>query len=331
MEKVTIKDVAREAGVSISTVSNALNNVDVLRPQTKAHILAVAERMHYIPNLNGRNLKAQTTRMIGMFVTYMGGPYMGALADGLAGECRARGYELNIFVTEQGATVMNNLLGHRVDGAVIVDSGISRTQENALAEAGIPIVYLNREKAGRLQTAVCFDSREAGRMAARYLVQKGKTRLGLVEGADNYDGRERARGFREELAAQGIPLSDRLVWQGDFSREKTFHTLSTYLAGWQERGAEALPQAVFAANDQSAIGCMEAFRQAGVQIPGQVGIMGCDDIELGRYMQPALTTIRTNFEEQGRCAAGKLAAMLEGEEGGEVVCLPCRMVERSSV
>lgn len=329
--RVTIKDVAREAGVSISTVSNALNGVEVLKPETREHILAVAEKMHYIPNLNGRNLKAQTTHTIGMFVTYMGGPYMGALADGLAGACREKGYELNIFVTEQKDTVMNNLLGHRVDGAVIVDSCISEAQEQQLAEAAVPVVYLNRDRAGSLQTAVCFDSYQAGRTAAQYLLRCGKRSLGLVEGAANYDGRERGRGFRDALLEEGITLSPEFIWEGGFSREQTFREVSAFLKNRREKGENTLPQAVFAANDQSAIGCMEAFREAGVAVPGQVGVMGCDDVELGRYLQPPLTTIRTNFEEQGRCAARKLVGMLEGGDGGETVCLPCRLVERESV
>lgn len=331
MTRVTIKDVAREAGVSISTVSNALNDVDVLKPQTKEHILAIAEKMHYIPNLNGRNLKAQTTHTIGMFVTYMGGPYMGALADGLARECREKGYELNIFVTEQEDTVMNNLLGHRVDGAVIVDSGISEVQERQLAEADVPVVYLNRDRAGSFQTAVCFDSYQAGRIAAQYLLKCGKRSFGLVEGPANFDGRERGRGFRDALSEAGITLRPEFTWDGGFSREQAFREVGAFLKRWRQKGAEALPQAVFAANDQSAIGCMEAFREAGVSVPGEVGVMGCDDIELGRYLQPPLTTIRTNFEEQGRCAARKLVSMLGGGGGGESVCLPCRLVERESV
>ena len=103
-QKVTIKDVAREAGVSISTVSNALNGVEVLRPETKRHILEVAERMNYVPNLNGRNLKSQFTKVIGLFLTSIKGTYYNVLVDSIYQECREYGYELNIFVSERCCT-----------------------------------------------------------------------------------------------------------------------------------------------------------------------------------------------------------------------------------
>lgn len=332
MGKITIKDVAREAGVSISTVSNALNNVDVLHPDTKAHILEVAERLHYTPNLNGRNLKSQATRVIGLFVDYMGGPYMGALVDSMARQCSVGGYELNVFVTEQSSSIMGNLLGHRVDGAVIVNSILTKAQEEALVEAKIPIVYLNREIAGEYQTGVFFDSYGAGRMAARYLLGKGYERLGLVEGPENYDSIQRRRGFLDVLAEQGITLEDGFVWQGGFSRITAFDTISSFLtmtAGNKKKNR--LPQAVFAANDLSAIGCMEAFVQAGIRVPQDVRVLGCDDIELCRYVQPALTTIRTNFEEQGAVAVQALIKMLKEDSQGTQMRLSCKIVERDSV
>lgn len=332
MGKVTIKDVAREAGVSISTVSNALNGVDVLLPDTKAHILAVAERMHYIPNLNGRNLKARAMKVIGLFVTYMGGPYMGALTDSAARQCQEAGYELNVFVTGQNSSIMANLLGHRVDGAVIVNSSLSKQQEEELKAAEIPVVYLNREIEGEYQAGVFFDSYKAGRMAAECFLKKGLHSLGLVEGPDNYDSRERSRGFRDVLAMAGLPLKEEFVWQGGFSREKAYSAVTLFLQktenGKQERD---LPQAVFAANDQSAIGCLEAFLQAGIAVPDTVKVLGCDDIELGRYIKPALTTIRTNFEEQGLMAVKCLLSMLQGESKGRMTRLSCMLVERESV
>ncbi len=331
MGKVTIKDVAREAGVSISTVSNALNGVDVLHPDTKAHILEVAKRLHYIPNLNGRNLKSQATKVIGLFVDYMGGAYMGALTDSMARQCAANGYELNVFVSRQQDSVMGNLLGRRVDGAIIVHNILSAGQEEMLQEAGIPVVYLNREMAGAYQAGVFFDSYGAGRMAAEYLLGQGIRRFGFVDGPEKYDSRERGRGFRDVLAEHDIALPGEFVWQGNFERQTTFDAVSSFLeklAGTREEGK--LPQAVFAVNDLSAIGCMEAFWSAGIPVPDRVKVMGCDDMELCRYIQPALTTIRTNFEEQGAVAVQSLLKMLKEDENGSLIRLSCRIVERDS-
>lgn len=345
MGKVTIKDVAREAGVSISTVSNALNDVDVLRPDTKAHILEVAERLHYVPNLNGRNLKAGATKVIGLFVPFIGGPYMGALADTMANKCRAAGYELHVFVTTQRRTIMTNLLGGRVDGAVILNSELSARQEKQLQEAEIPVVYLNREKSSSYQAGVFFDSYQAGRIAAEYLLKLGVTVPGFVVGPDNYDSNERGKGFREVLTEQGIALKEEFIWKGNFSREETYTAVKTFLenqkqsmgmpldAAISNSSVEAqlyLPQAIFAANDQSAIGCMEALTEAGIAVPENVKVIGCDDIELGRYLNPSLTTIRTNFEEQGAVATECLLGMLQGATKGRLEKLSCKLVERES-
>lgn len=330
MGKITIKDVAREAGVSISTVSNALNGVNVLHPGTRAHILEVAERLHYVPNLNGRNLKAQATKVVGLFVGYMGGPYMGALTDSLARQCAKEGYELQVFVTSQGKSIMANLLGRRVDGAVMAVSVLTDRQEKELQDAEVPIVYLNREISSKFQAGVFFDSYQAGRMAAEYLLERGFLRLGLIEGPGNYDSRERSRGFLAVLSERNITISREHIWQGGFARDVAYKAVNLFL---QKRGTEMkpLPAAVFAANDLSAIGCMEAFMGAGIRVPDDVKVMGCDDIELGRYLAPALTTIRTNFEEQGAVAVQCLLKMLHGEETGSQVRLACRLVERASV
>lgn len=330
MGRVTIKEVAKEAGVSISTVSNALNDVDVLNPETKAHVLEVARRLHYIPNLNGRSLKSGATGVIGMFGTHMGGYYMGALGDTISKECAAAGYELNVLVTGKIRSVMSNLLGRRVDGAIIVDSVLEEEEAEMLKEAELPIVYLNREIAGPYQSSVCFDSYEAGRMAADYLLYKGMTDLGFIAGNGNYDSEERSRGFFSVLKERGIVFRRELLIQGGFLKDISYRNTRNFL---KQIGSDKskLPQAIFAANDQSAIGCMDALIQAGLRIPEDIGIIGCDDIEMDSYLQPPLTSIRTNFEEQGIQAAQALISMLKGEKQGRLHKLDCRLIPRGSV
>ncbi len=330
MGKVTIKDVAREAGVSISTVSNALNDVDVLRPETKAHILEVAERLHYVPNLNGRNLKAGATKVIGIFVPYITGPYMGGLADAMASRCREADYELNVFVTQQRSSIMSNLLGGRMDGAVMLHSPLSTRQEKQLQEEQIPMVYLNKEISGEYQSGVCFDSYQTGRMVADYMHSIGITEPGFITGhiIYAYDSSERARGFLDGLKAHGMELKKEFTWEGYFSREASYATMKQYLE--KQTGEPKLPQAIFASNDLSAIGCMEALKEFGISVPEQVKVIGCDDIELGSYIKPSLTTIRTNFAEQGITAVESILRMIQENPMGEMHKLPCSLVERES-
>ena len=169
MAKVTIKDIAREAGVSISTVSNALNGVNVLKPETREHILEVADRLHYIPNLNGRNLKSKSTKVIGLFVTSLKGPYFATLADIMVWECQKYDYELNILVTWDGKSAISNIMGRAVDGAVIFSADV--VDEKAVAqmeEMEVPIIFLDREVKSKKISSVIFDSYKDGEMAAEF-------------------------------------------------------------------------------------------------------------------------------------------------------------------
>ena len=141
--KVTIKDVAREAGVSISTVSNALNGVNVLHPDTKQHILEVVDRLHYIPNLNGKNLKTQETKVVGLFLTSIRGPYYSIFADSICQGCKKYGYELNIFIHDRADNMMANILGRRIDGAIILNDHVGEKEVKLLLENETPVVFID--------------------------------------------------------------------------------------------------------------------------------------------------------------------------------------------
>ena len=218
--KLTIKDVAREAGVSISTVSNALNNVNVLHPDTKERILEVAKRLNYTPNLNGRNLKAQATGVLGLFLGAIRGPYYGELSDSIYSACRAGGYELEIFLSSDSSHILTNILGHRVDGAIILNSAIGKVQEEILRLQGIPTVYIDRILIDEKSSSVVFDSKSGGDQAARFLLELGHKKFMYVEGEDdNYDNHERKAGFFEALMRAGIRVDEDYILKGDFERE----------------------------------------------------------------------------------------------------------------
>lgn len=326
MSKVTIKDVAREAGVSISTVSNALNDVDVLKPETKKHILEVAERLHYIPNLNGRNLKCKETKVIGLFVTSLKGPYFVQLADSIFRECAKCGYELNVFVTWDNASAMNNILGKRVDGCIISGAATSEQDMKRMRDYEIPAVFLDREIAAEKLASVVFDSRQDGEMAAEYLLSKGAKRIAFVKGyPGNYDAECRFEGFQKGLQKAGMELEQEYIWEGCFEKEAAHESVQAFL-----NKKLPVPDAIFAANDLSAIGAIEALTEAGCSIPEDVLVLGVDDIEQGQWCKPTLSTIKTGFEEQGAIAVRKLLKLIGEEEQGEVIRLQGKLIERES-
>ncbi len=324
-KKITIKDVAKEAGVSISTVSNALNNVNVLHPDTKERVLEVARRLNYTPNLNGRNLKAQATGVLGLFLGAIRGPYYGELSDAVNRACQEGGYELEIFLSSDPSHILANIMGHRVDGAIILNSAIGPDQEEILKNQGIPTVYIDRILVGERSSSVVFDSHSGGEQAAKFLLELGHKKFMYIEGvSDNYDSIERKKGFFEVLKRAGITVDKDYILKGEFERVNAYNAVRDFL-----ESGKPLPDAVFAANDLSAIGVLEAFRDGGVKVPDQVSVMGCDDIETTRLVSPSCTTIRTFFEKQGIIAVEQLIRMIKGDPG-ELITLNGRIIPRDS-
>lgn len=326
MKRVTIKEVAREAGVSIATVSNALNNADVLHPKTKAHVLNVVERLNYIPNQNGQNLRGKETRAIGLFAPSLRGAFYGVLADSIHMECRKYGYELYIYITTQNATIINNIIGRRVDGAVVLHEGMDETAVDKLEKSHIPVVFLDKEIKAPTISSVVFDSFHEGEMAAKYLLSLGHRNLMHIYGIkNNFDSVKRYEGFLHMLRQAGISFSDANLLSGLFERDAAYREMKRFL-----REGHALPDAIFASNDLSAIGCIEALRSEGVRVPEDISVIGCDDIEACEFLNPQLTTIRTSFESQGIIATQQLMGMLGEENHGEIKKIEGKLVIRGS-
>lgn len=326
MSKVTIKDIAREAGVSISTVSNALNGVNVLKPETRDHILEVADRLHYIPNLNGKNLKSKATKVIGLFVTSLKGPYFATLADIMFWECKKYGYELNIFVTWEEKSAMTSILGRRVDGCVVLSEAVDAIGAERIKELEVPTVFLDRNLAADKISSVLFDSYKDGESVAEFFIGRNKKKVAVIQGAlNNYDAIERFRGFGDRLAREGITLDPEYILEGGFEREWSRDTVQKFL----EKGLP-LPEAFFATNDLSAIGCMDALLEAGYEIPQDTIVVGVDDIELCEWYNPKLTTVKTGYEKQASVAITKLVKMINEEETGEIIKLKGQLIERES-
>ena len=235
------------------------------------------------------------------------------------------GYELEIFLSSDPLHIMANIMGHRVDGAIILNSAIGPDQEKILKNQQIPTVYIDRILVGDKSSSVVFDSRNGGEQAAKFLLELGHKRFMYIEGEeDNYDNQERRGGFFGALKRAGIVVDDDYILPGKFERLAAYNSVTQFVDSGKE-----LPDAIFAANDLSAIGVLEALRDSGVKVPEQVSVMGCDDIELTRVVSPSVTTIRTFFEKQGIIAVEQLVRMISGE-AGRLITLNGRIIPRDS-
>ncbi len=324
MKRITIKDVAREAGVSITTVSHALSGQGALKQETRDRITELARKMQYIPDWNGQNLKASGTGMLGFFTSSIAGFY-GILVDTMYNECKAHGYGMEIFVLDDG-DLIRLLLGNRVDGAVILHSGLKEEHEKRLKDMEFPVVYLDREISEKCASSVLFSSYESGRLAADYLYSLGHRRILELCGIEfTYDGEMRKKGFEDRMREMGFPVEADYILNGEFNRQKAYDATAAFL----KRGLP-LPDAVFAANDDSAFGCIKAMQGAGYCVPEDVSVLGCDDIELSQWYTPALTTIRTRIVEQGSLSIRELVRLVRKEKEGETRFISGELIERAS-
>ena len=325
MNKITIRDVAREAGVSIATVSNSLNGSDVVQPKTREHVMEVARRLNYIPNVNGRQLRAAQTRNIGLFVTSMTGSYYGDMADSIHYLCRKYGYDLQIFIVDEDVSPLPRIRSQSIDGAIIMFGNLSEGDKEQLKHPSVPIVYMDQELAGTGYSSVIYESFRHGQMAARYLLGLGHRRMMHIYGVPhNYDSIQRLSGFESALGEAGIALEKEYVISGRFERAAAYRSMHRFL---QE--GHPLPDAVFASNDLSALGCMEALKEYGIRVPEDISVIGCDDHILAGYVTPGLTTIRTHMEELG-VEAAKEVFRLMAEKEGRIRRLPGDIVVRRS-
>lgn len=325
MKKITIKDVALEAGVSIATVSNALNNSDVVLPKTRDHVLAVAQRLNYVPNLNGKRLRTAQSRTIGLFMISMTGDYYGNMADTIHYICQKHGYELHIFMVNDADSILEKLMNRIVDGAIVFVGALNASERKRLCDTGVPIVFMDQEETGDKVSSVLYESYEAGRMAAEYLLGLGHRDLMHVFGLENnYDSRQRRSGFLDALKDAGVPFRPENMLSGRLERAAAYREMRRYLSE-----GHRLPEAIFAANDLSAIGCMEALRQYNMRIPEDISIIGCDDILLCSFTTPNLTTFRTHMDQLGIEATNEVLRLIS-QNDGKIFRIPGNIIVRHS-
>ncbi|MCM3784961.1 LacI family transcriptional regulator [Neobacillus mesonae] len=328
MRKVTIKDVAREAGVSISTVSNALNDVDVLNPETKSHILDVAKRLNYVPNINGKLLKSGKSKMLGFFTTSVSGPYFYTLVETMSRECDRHGYGLNIFVTKDKQVIMSNILGGRVDGVIVYEE--LRVDENdieIMEKNNIKAVFLDREIQNETMGSIIFDSYVDAYEATKYLISLGHKKIAYISGVETmFDSEQRKAGYLAALKDYGLPVDEDYILQGYFEEEGSYGAVKSFV---NVQGGK-LPDAFLAGNDLSAIGAMRALKSLGYEIPQDINVVGFDDIDIAQYFTPPLTTVRNQIARQGMLVVNHLIRMIQKKEQGRHEKLPGELIVRGS-
>lgn len=305
-----IRDVARQASVSVSTVSHVINGTRFVEPATAERVRQAIEALAYRPNSVARSLRKGITHTIGLIVPDNSNPFFAEVARIVEDEGFNAGY--CVFLCNTGGseqreqTYVDVLLSKQVDGLILIASSSQQHIVRRVLEARVPLVAVDRELPEQSVTQVLIDNQRGGFMAGEYLVGLGHRCIGHIAGPqDTRVGADRLQGFRRALAEAGIPFDEHWIAKGNFR----------YLGG-QKAMTDLLHcnpalTAVFAANDLMAIGAITAIRAAGLRVPEDISVIGFDDVSYPTAVFPSLTTIAQPVEALGRLSVQALIALIQ--------------------
>ena len=328
-QQVTLYDVAREAGVHFTTVSRALNGTPDLniRPQTRARILAAAERLKYRPNAFGRGLRLASTHTLGLLVPSLRNPVYAEVVRGAFARAWERGYVVVLSEDNEGGLAgpayERLVVEGRIDGLLVATARRDDPAVEQWLRAPVPALFVNRRHRGGHN--VSMREEDAARMAAGHLLELGHTRLAHIAGPENLDtASRRVRGFRAALRDAGRRAP---VVAVPFDEPGGFRAMSELLARPRP------PTAVFVSNINQALGALAAAKRHGVEVPRAMSLITYDDDALAEYLDPPLTAVRMPMAELGRTAVDILLDRIAGDDGrGDVVLeTPPLLVQRASV
>ncbi len=330
MAHVSLRDIAEHAGVSFQTAGKALNGEGRIAPATRQRILAAAAELGYVPNTVARSLKTRSTRSIGFVASGLASYVLTPLMRGVEREATAQGY-FSIFTLAEGDgahidQLVQQLLERRVDG--VVSAAIAH-------QTYAPLIDLLRTAVPSVSAISTFgpgipsvgeDYRQTGRLTADHLTALGHREIAAITGDPVWEPLGgRLGSFAEAIGRTDTDWAGRLVENGAWTAEGGYRAMNTLL--------DRTPgiTAVFVLNDYMAIGAMHALRRRGLRIPEDVSVVGCDDIELTRFTDPPLTSIRISFEDIGAAAVRLLLGRVAGEDGiGDGMELPVELMVRES-
>jgi LacI family transcriptional regulator len=326
----TMKQVAQRAGVSISTVSHVINNTRVVSDDVRQRVLGIIDEMRYIPSAVARSLKNDKTNTIGVLVPDSSNPYFAELIRWIEEAAFQRAYSIILCNAHGGdhkeGAYLRLLMEKRIDGLVLVASGADDEQDLLLHNPSVPIVQIERALPGLVADLILAGEEEGARQATRHLIELGHRAIACVAGpADLPRTRERVGGFLRAMDESGLAVPPGWVVHEAFTSAGGHAAFERLLA------REPRPSAVFVASDLMALGGLCAASQAGVRVPGQLSVVGYDDIDGADYASPPLTTVAPPKRDMAHLAIEQLIGRIKGiEEPLRYTAFASRLVVRAS-
>ena len=328
---ITIREVARKAGVSVATVSRHINRNTPVSPEVARRLDEIMTELKYVPHAAARHLASRKTRVIGLLLASIHHDFFGHLLTGIEQVVQRNNY--NLFVATYHANSRQSsplpIGPHNTDGMLVFADSLSDDDLADLHAKGFPIVLVYRTSPASLPIpSVTIENKSATHKLIEHLIiNHGKRRIILVRGPEHQeDSYWRETGYRSALKEYGIPFDENLVIEGAFEREVAYQSLKRFLQSEQHVSFDA----IFAGDDDSAIGVLNALKEHSYRVPEDIAVAGFDDLPLSAFLTPPLTTVRAPTELVGQIAAEKLFGLLNKETSKETVLLPTEIIIRRS-
>ena len=307
MKRISIKDVAKEAGVSTSTVSYVLNSTptETISEETSKRVMAAVQKLGYVPNLNARSLSSSRSNLIGVLIPQtepgkefmFSNPFYGDLLSSIEYTARQHGYHLLLSGTKEDQNYLNIAQNRGLDGIIIVGTYPGENL-NALKKLGVPIVLVDSYENDDDFHTLGIEDKEGARIATRYLIEKGHRKIAFISGSIRENGvnMKRYQGYCDALKEAGLPLDEQDIYSGTVDYEYGLTAVQQYI----DRGKKQ--SAAFITADVISMGVIKGLKQNNIRVPDDLSIVSFDDVYLAEMSYPSLTTIHQDIDEKGRQA-----------------------------
>ncbi|OOR98751.1 transcriptional repressor PurR [Haemophilus paracuniculus] len=309
----TIKDVAKLAGVSTTTVSHVINQTRFVAEDTRNAVWNAVQALNYSPSAVARSLKVNTTKSIGMIITTSEAPYFAEIVLAVERHCYEQGYSLFLCNTQNDTVKIQNhldmLVKKRVDGVLVMCSEYTKDSLELFTGINVPMVVMDWGRQNDRSDRIVDNSFQGGYLATKHLIDNGHTDIGVIAGHLNKTiSKARFEGFEKAMKEANLPIREEWIFEGDFEPEDGFEQMNNLLR------LEKLPTAVFCFNDTIALGAISALSERGKFVPQDMSIIGYDDIHSSRFYSPPLTTIHQSKSRLGVKALELLLARISNQD-----------------
>jgi len=310
--KITLKEVAKHAKVSVAVAGRALNNYGYVSSEKRMRVISSAQKLNYIPNILARSLKTNKTSTIGIIIGDITADFFTLLVRGVEDISKQNGYNIIINNTDENPLKEKNhleeMVSLNVEGIILSPTGNNIAQLKQIIRSGIPIVLVDRVIKELNTISITIDNYTAGSDGAKYLIKQGYKRIAIIKGLPNISSiEERAIGCLDTIEASGIPVDQNLIKYGNLNREISRKATLDILQLSNQ------PDAIFILAETMIIGVLEAIKEKNLKIPEDIGILSSDEPSWASIYNPPLTTLKQPNYSIGTIAAQKLISLIQGK------------------